>query len=143
MGYALESAACILNKVLTKKVYKTSYEIWNGKVLNLSYLKIHKDTSTPERYSFYVDAEEHEIKWLFKKKINIDGNIHTYKARLVAKGFTQTYGVDYGETFSLVADIKAIRILIAIAAFYDYDIWPMDVKTALLNGHLNEDFYMV
>ncbi|GKF97505.1 retrotransposon protein, putative, ty1-copia subclass [Tanacetum coccineum] len=73
----------------------------------------------------------------------MDDNVHTYKARLVAKGFTQTYGVDYEETFSPVADIRAIRILIAIAAFYDYEIWQMDVKTAFLNGYLNEDIYMV
>ncbi|GJZ03356.1 retrotransposon protein, putative, ty1-copia subclass [Tanacetum coccineum] len=73
----------------------------------------------------------------------MDGNIHTYKARLVAKGFTQTYRVDYEETFSPVADIKAIRILIAIAAYYDYEIWQMDVKTAFLNGRLNKDVYMV
>ncbi|GJX21568.1 putative retrotransposon ty1-copia subclass protein [Tanacetum coccineum] len=59
-------------------------------------------------------------KWLFKKKTDMDGNIHTYKAHLVEKSFTQTYGVDYEETFLLVADIKAIRILIAIAAYYDY-----------------------
>ncbi|GJU18172.1 retrotransposon protein, putative, ty1-copia subclass [Tanacetum coccineum] len=82
-------------------------------------------------------------KWIFKKKTDMDGNIHTYKARLLAKGFTQTYGVDYEETFSLVADIKAIRILIAIAAYYDYEIWQMDVKTAFLNGLLNKDVYMV
>ncbi|GKC83456.1 retrotransposon protein, putative, ty1-copia subclass, partial [Tanacetum coccineum] len=82
-------------------------------------------------------------QWLFKKKTDMDGNIHTYKAHLVAKGFTQTYRVDYEETFSPVADIKTIRILIAIAAYYDYKIWKMDVKTAFLNGHLNEDVYMV
>ncbi|GJZ61773.1 retrotransposon protein, putative, ty1-copia subclass [Tanacetum coccineum] len=82
-------------------------------------------------------------KWLFKKKTDMDGNIHTYKARLVAKGFTQTYEVDYEETFSPVADIKAIRILIAIATYYDYEIWQMDVKPAFLNGRLNEDAYMV
>ncbi|KAI3672503.1 hypothetical protein L6452_38592 [Arctium lappa] len=82
-------------------------------------------------------------KWIFKKKTDMDGNVHTYKARLVAKGYTQTYGVDYKETFSPVADVKAIRILIAIAAYYDYEIWQMDVKTAFLNGHLNEDVYMV
>ncbi|GJV56088.1 putative retrotransposon ty1-copia subclass protein [Tanacetum coccineum] len=73
----------------------------------------------------------------------MDGNVHTFKARLVAKGFTKTYGVDYGETFSPVAKIRAIRILLAIAAFYDYKIWKMDVKTAFLNGHLSEDVYML
>ncbi|GKE69588.1 retrotransposon protein, putative, ty1-copia subclass, partial [Tanacetum coccineum] len=73
----------------------------------------------------------------------MDGIVHTYKARLVAKGYTQLYGVDYEETFSHVADIKAIRILIAIAAFFDYEICQMDVKTTLLNGYLDEDIYMV
>ncbi|GJX76308.1 retrotransposon protein, putative, ty1-copia subclass [Tanacetum coccineum] len=82
-------------------------------------------------------------KWLFKKKTDMDGEVHTYKARLVAVGFTQTYGIDYEETFSPVADIRAIRILIAIAAYYDYEIWQMDVKTAFLNGRLDEDIYMV
>ncbi|GKC13200.1 retrotransposon protein, putative, ty1-copia subclass, partial [Tanacetum coccineum] len=81
-------------------------------------------------------------KWLFKKKTDMDGAIHTYKAHLVANGYTQTLGIDYEETFSPVADIRAIRILIAIAAFYDYDIWQMDVKTAFLNGYLSEEVYM-
>ncbi|GJV43581.1 retrotransposon protein, putative, ty1-copia subclass [Tanacetum coccineum] len=72
-------------------------------------------------------------KWLFKKKTDMDGAVYVFKARLVAKGFTQTYEVDYEETFSPVADIRAIRILIAIAAYYDYEIWQMDVKTAFLN----------
>ncbi|GKB17956.1 putative retrotransposon ty1-copia subclass protein, partial [Tanacetum coccineum] len=58
-------------------------------------------------------------KWLFKKKTDMDGAVHTYKARLVAKGFTQTSGIDYEETFSPVEDIRAIRILIAIATFFD------------------------
>ncbi|GJV07938.1 zinc finger, CCHC-type containing protein [Tanacetum coccineum] len=73
----------------------------------------------------------------------MDGIVHTYKARLVAKGFTQTYVVDYEKTFSLIADIRAIRILIAIATFYDYEMWQMYVKTAFLNGYLDEDIYMV
>ncbi|GJS68340.1 retrotransposon protein, putative, ty1-copia subclass [Tanacetum coccineum] len=73
----------------------------------------------------------------------MDGNIHTYKARLIAKGFTKTYEVDYEETFSPVVDIKAIRILIAIVVYYDYEIWQMDVKIAFLNGRLNKDVYMV
>nr|GFB45506.1 retrotransposon protein, putative, Ty1-copia subclass [Tanacetum cinerariifolium] len=111
----------------------------------------------PER-CLNVEAEEHSLgdlnepanykatvksNWLFKKKTNMDGIIHTYKARLVVNGFTQLYVFDYEETFSSVADIRAIRILIAIAVFYDYEIWKMDVKTAFLNGYLDEDIYMV
>ncbi|GJS36239.1 retrotransposon protein, putative, ty1-copia subclass [Tanacetum coccineum] len=114
----------------------------------------------PERLCLNVKVEEHNnqvwrlvdlppdckivrSKWIFKKKTEIDGNVYTYKARLVAKGFTQVYEVDYEETFSPIADIRAIRILIAIAAFYDYEIWQMDVEIAFLNGYLDEDIYMV
>ncbi|GJT20865.1 retrotransposon protein, putative, ty1-copia subclass [Tanacetum coccineum] len=262
--YALESATRIVNMVPTKKVDKTPYELWYGKVPNLSYLKVwgcealvkkdtpeklqqrsvecifvgypnetievsgraveleeiqDEDTSPSkitseipmevegfepsqdkvipvcrsvrthqahERLCLNVEVEEHSLgdlneptnykvallypksnkwldamnaemqsmkdnqvlrlidlppngkivgsKWIFKKKTNMDGKVHTYKARLVAKGYTQTYGVDYEETFSPVADIRATRILIAIAAFYDYEIWQMDVNTAFLNG---------
>ena len=81
-------------------------------------------------------------KWVFKKKTDMDGKVNTFKARLVAKGFTQTHGVDYDETFSPVAMLKSIRILLAIAAFHDYEIWQMDVKTAFLNGKLSEEVYM-
>ncbi|GJT19667.1 putative RNA-directed DNA polymerase [Tanacetum coccineum] len=272
--YALESAVRILNMVPTKKVDKTPYEIWHGKVPNLSYLKVwgceayvkrdsadklqqrsvkcifvgypketmgyyfyfppenkvivarygdflerdlisqefsgrdydleddHMDTLPSENTSeipvepeslgpppelipvrdlgepanykaamldpdkvIWQGAMDEEMnsmkvnevwievdpppnakvvrsKWLFKKKTDMDGEVHTYKARLVAKGCTQTYGIDYEETFSPVADIRAIRILIAIAAYYDYEIWQMDVKTAFLNGRLDEDIYM-
>ncbi|KAJ9552454.1 hypothetical protein OSB04_016499 [Centaurea solstitialis] len=81
-------------------------------------------------------------KWVFKKKTDMDGNVHTFKARLVAKGFTQTHGIDYDETFSPVAMLKSIRILMAISTYFNYEIWQMDVKTAFLNGKLTEDIYM-
>ncbi|GJS70549.1 retrotransposon protein, putative, ty1-copia subclass [Tanacetum coccineum] len=81
-------------------------------------------------------------KWIFKKKTDIDGKVHTYKARLVAKGYTQTHGIDYEETFSPVAKIKSIRIMLAIAAFHDYEIWKMDVKTTFVNEKLIEDVFM-
>nr|GEU87382.1 retrovirus-related Pol polyprotein from transposon TNT 1-94 [Tanacetum cinerariifolium] len=302
--YALETAARILNMVLTKKVEKTPYEVWHGQAPKLSYLKVwgyevlvkrdiltkpdklelrsikcifigypkktmgysfyylpknkvfvawnskflesslitqeasgslkdleiiqeedthpfidtslnheyddqeinepqsdinpvHRSTRTrrpTDRMSLYIDAEEHELgdlskpanykaalldlesdkwlnamnvemqsmkdnevwylvelppniktvgsKWLFKKKIDMNGVVHTYKACLVAKAYTQTPRIDYAETFSPVADIRPIRILIAIAAFYDYEIWQIDVKTAFLNGYLSEEVYM-
>ncbi|KAJ9547589.1 hypothetical protein OSB04_020132 [Centaurea solstitialis] len=81
-------------------------------------------------------------KWIFKNKTDMDGNVYTFKARLVAKGYTQTQRIDYDETFPQVAKIKSIRILLAMVAFHDYEIWQMDVKTAFLNGKLNEDVYI-
>ncbi|GKD47610.1 retrotransposon protein, putative, ty1-copia subclass [Tanacetum coccineum] len=184
--------------ILTKKVEKTPYEVWNGQAHKLSYLKVwgcealvKRDTLTkPDKLEpksinlitqeasesledleiiqeedthpsidtslnrkeddLEIDEPQSDVipildlppngktvgnKWLFKKKTDMDGAVHTYKARLVVKGYTQTPWIDYEETFSLVADIRAIRILIAIVMFYDYEIWQIDVKTAFLNGY--------
>ncbi|KAG6532166.1 hypothetical protein ZIOFF_006004 [Zingiber officinale] len=79
-------------------------------------------------------------KWVFKRKTDMDGLI--YKGRLVAKSFKQIHSIDYDETFSPVAMFKSIWIMLAIAAYHDYEIWQMDVKTAFLNGNLLEDVYM-
>src|SRR3954466_13245316 len=84
-----------------------------------------------------------ECKWIYKKKIDMDGNVHIHKSRLVAKGFQQVQGVDYDETFSPVAMLKSIWIILAIVAHFDFEIWQMDVKTAFLNGILTEDVYMM
>ena len=85
-------------------------------------------------------VRSHEIrdKWNFEKKADVDGNVTVYEARLVAKSFSQVQGVDYDETFSPVAKLKSVLIMLAIAAFYDYEIWQMDIKTAFLNGFLKK-----
>jgi hypothetical protein len=74
-------------------------------------------------------------KWSFKRKTDMDGNMTVYKVRLEAKGFKQILEIEYDETFSPVAMFKSIRILLAIAAFHDYEICQMDVKTDFLNGN--------
>ena len=61
-------------------------------------------------------------KWIFKRKIGLDGKVETYKARLIAKGYRQIQDIDYEETFSPIAMLTSIRILLAIAAYYDYEI---------------------
>ena len=72
------------------------------------------------------DRRAIETKWIFKKKTDVAGNVTIYKARLVAKGYRQVQGVDYDGTFSPVAKLKSVRIMLAIAAYYDYEIWQMD-----------------
>src|SRR3954470_24510879 len=89
------------------------------------------------------DRKAIENKWIFKNKTDADGNVTVYKARLVAKGFRQIQGVDYDENFSPVLNLKSVRILLAITAYYDYEIWKMDVKTAFLNGDIDEELYMM
>nr|GFA79676.1 retrotransposon protein, putative, Ty1-copia subclass [Tanacetum cinerariifolium] len=154
--YALESATRILNMVPTKKVDKTPYELWYGKVPNLYYLKVwgcealvKRDTpDTLQQRSVKFSGRAIDLEEIHDE--DTSPSEITTEIPMKVKGFEPPQEevipvrrVDYEETFLPVADIRAIRILISIAAFYDYEIWQMDVKTTFLNGYLDEDIYMV
>ena len=81
-------------------------------------------------------------KWIFKNKTDSDGVIIRNKARLVAKGYSQQEGIDYDETFAPVARLEAIRIFLAYAAHKKFKVFQMDVKSAFLNGELEEEVYV-
>ncbi|GJS93652.1 zinc finger, CCHC-type containing protein [Tanacetum coccineum] len=81
-------------------------------------------------------------KWIFKRKLKVDGTIKKFKARLVIQGFKQKSGIDYFDTYAPVACISTIRLLIAMASIHNLIIHQMDVKTAFLNGDLDEEVYM-
>ncbi|KAL0453683.1 UNVERIFIED_CONTAM: Retrovirus-related Pol polyprotein from transposon TNT 1-94 [Sesamum latifolium] len=248
-GYALETAAKLLNMASSKTVPQTPYEIWHGKPASYKYLRVcgspayvkrivgdrvcagfpadsrrdevlleesseapqqndatpfepsvptdgvpilrrsTRESRPPERYGFvglnsqldndprtyeeamsdidsdkWIEAMKSKMdsmgsnhvwtlvdppkgvrpvgcKWVYKRKLEADGEVTAFKARLVVKGYAQRPGANFEETYSPVAMAKSIQILLAIAAWYDYEIWQMDVKTAFLNGFVKEDLY--
>ncbi|GJS22179.1 retrovirus-related pol polyprotein from transposon TNT 1-94 [Tanacetum coccineum] len=87
-------------------------------------------------------SERVGCKLVFKTKQNSKGNVERYKARLVAKGYTQKNYVDYNETFLPVSKKDSLRIILELVAHFDLELHQMDVKTAFLNGNLEEEVYM-
>ncbi|KAI5348631.1 hypothetical protein L3X38_001518 [Prunus dulcis] len=115
-------------------------EAW-GKAMTEEILMIEKN-STWELVDRPSSKPIVGVKWIFKIKLNLDGSIQKHKARLVAKGFTQKPGIDFNETFAPVARLDTIRTLIALAAQKGWKLWQLDVKSAFLNGVLEEEVYV-
>ena len=82
------------------------------------------------------------VKWVYKIKRTVDGEIDWYKARLIARGYKQQYGVDYVEVFALVTKVDTVRMLISFAAHHSWKIYQLDIKSAFLNGILDEEVYV-
>jgi hypothetical protein len=81
-------------------------------------------------------------KWVFKKKLNVEGKVEKYKTRLVAKGYSQVEGIDFGEIFSLVSKLTSIIFMLSIVVAFYFEVEQMDVKTTFLHGDLEEEIYM-
>ncbi|GJR64043.1 retrovirus-related pol polyprotein from transposon TNT 1-94 [Tanacetum coccineum] len=81
-------------------------------------------------------------KWVFRNKLDENGIVYRNKARLVAQGYNQQEGIDYDETYAPVAILESIRVLLAVACANDFKLYQMDVKSAFLNGFINEEVYV-
>ncbi|KAI3505818.1 hypothetical protein L1887_28103 [Cichorium endivia] len=82
------------------------------------------------------------LKWVYRNKLDTEGNVVRNKARLVVKGYCQQEGIDYEETFAPVARLESVRIFLAYAAHKNFDVFQMDVKCAFLNGDLEETVFV-
>nr|GEX56389.1 retrovirus-related Pol polyprotein from transposon TNT 1-94 [Tanacetum cinerariifolium]GEX90320.1 retrovirus-related Pol polyprotein from transposon TNT 1-94 [Tanacetum cinerariifolium] len=81
--------------------------------------------------------------WVYRNKLDKNGVVFHNKARLVAQGYNQQDGIDYDETYTPVARLESIRILLAYACVLDFKLFQIDVKSAFLNGFINEDVYVI
>ena len=77
-------------------------------------------------------------RWVYKTKFGLDGKVDRHKAHLVAKGFSQVEGIDYTETFSPVAKMNSIHLVLSLVAPFKWEVHQMDVKSAFLHGDLHE-----
>jgi len=98
--------------------------------------------ATWELVALSEDKKAIGCKWVYKVKHNADRSMSGYKARLVAKGYAQTYGIDYEETYSVIAKMTTIKAIIVIAITKGWSLHQMDVKNGFFHGNLQEEVYM-
>ncbi len=98
--------------------------------------------ATWELVALPKDKKAIGCKWVYKVKHNADGSMSIYKARLIAKSYAQTYGIDYEETYSLVAKMIIVRVIIVMATTKGWSLHQMDVNNVFFHGDLQEEVYM-
>ncbi|RVW23388.1 Retrovirus-related Pol polyprotein from transposon TNT 1-94 [Vitis vinifera] len=127
------SIPTIVSEALTNEKWKQAMNVE---------MKALEKNKTWELVKLPAGKKPEGCKWVYTVKYRADGSIERYKARLVAKGYTQTYGIDYQETFAPVAKMNTVRVLLSLAANYNWDLQQFDVKNAFLHGELEEEIYM-
>lgn len=105
-------------------------------------MKALEKNNTWELQDLLEEKEVMGLKWVYKVKCKTNGTVKKFKARLVAGGYMQREGVDFEETFSPVARFNTIRSVLAIAAHQKWNVYQFYVKSAFLNGVLNEEVYV-
>nr|GFB51394.1 retrovirus-related Pol polyprotein from transposon TNT 1-94 [Tanacetum cinerariifolium] len=131
-----------LNNIIEPKTYKEALtqscwiEAMQEEFNEFERLEVWKLVPRPDKVMMIT------LKWIYKVKLDELGGILKNKARLVARGYRQEEGIDFEESFALVARLEAIRIFLAYAAHKNMIVYQMDVKTAFLNGNLREDVYV-
>ena len=134
-------ATTLISKVEPQSVYEAQEDENWVQAMNEELDQIEKN-NTWELVDRPKDKNVIGSKWVFRNKMNEEGQILRNKARLVCKGYSQVEGVDFDETFAPVARLETVRMFLAVAAQLNYKIFQMDVKSAFLNGELEEEVYM-
>ena len=137
----LRNESCLLNQKEPKTVRDTLEDDDWCKAMEEEIKQIEKNKT----WSLVPRLDNKNVigtKWVFRNKLDENGEITRNKARLVCKGYAQEEGIDYGETFALVARMEGVRTLLAYATYKGFKVYQLDVKSAFLNGILEEEVYI-
>ncbi|GJW59214.1 copia protein [Tanacetum coccineum] len=134
----IKDSGCSKHMMGNRKLF-SSYQAYNGgNVIFGSNLRGNIIGKVPQPRIMTIIG----TKWVFRNKLDENGIVTRNKARLVAQGYNQQEGIDYDETYALIARLESIRILLVYAYALDFNLFQMDVKSAFLNGFIKEDVYV-